>query len=129
MCWYEIMICFFNNVIIFTADPVWDEELYEKKGYGYGYCVDIANKDQEEGTYKVGKKTTPQSCIDLCRGEPGVTGCEIAKGGDCTAHTKDVFRGSNIRQPPYFCFVFQNISRPQQCNASFLYTLLRGSDA
>ena len=133
MCWYESSNLFLNNDSFFTADPLWDKDVYDKEGFEYGACVNIDKKVQDKGTSIVGKNQRPQNCIDLCRGEPGITGCEMEPskpkrdGGTCIAHTKEVFGGSNIRDKSFqkYCFNFQNQSRTQKYNGSFLIKFVK----
>jgi len=78
-----------------------------------GWCVDAEKKDQNTGLVsKAGR--TQEECLESCKTQPGVTGCEFSPATkSCKAHTKDVSGGSGADAE--FCYVFP----PAACPATW----------
>ena len=74
-------------------------------GWMAGKCEDGNKKVQNSGVISVSGQKTLEKCLEGCRDKPGVTGCEFhPPRKSCSAHTKEVVKGSGIKD--YFCLVF-----------------------
>ena len=90
-----------------------------------GFCVKANGGDQNSGVKKLNALdgNTPerqQTCLDLCKGENGATGCEVIwdQGNrGCYVHTQEIARGNGVDR--HECWVFSKCAEGKNTSEKY----------